>query len=157
MSFNKVTYQHTVLHSYNEILFSNTNEWTTKPHRKYEFILNAYCAKSLESCPTHCGPKDLSLPGSWLLQVRTLEWVATSSSRGSSPPRDRTRVSYVSCIAGQFFTTAAAAPVAAESLQSCLTLCDSIDCSPPGSPIPGILQARTLEWAAISFSTSEVK
>ena len=40
----------------------------------------------------------------------------------------------------------------AKSLQSCLTLCDPIDGSPPGSPIPGILQARTLEWAAISFS-----
>ena len=43
---------------------------------------------------------------------------------------------------------------AAESLQSCLTLCDSIDGSPPGSPIPGILQARTLEWVAISFSSA---
>ena len=41
---------------------------------------------------------------------------------------------------------------AAKSLQSCLTLCDPIDGSPPGSPIPGILQARTLEWVAISFS-----
>ena len=40
----------------------------------------------------------------------------------------------------------------AKSLQSCLTLCDPIDGSPPGSPVPGILQARTLEWVAISFS-----
>ena len=43
---------------------------------------------------------------------------------------------------------------AAKSLQSCLTLCDSIDGSPPGSPVPGILQARTLEWVAISFSNA---
>ena len=43
---------------------------------------------------------------------------------------------------------------AAKSLQSCLTLCDPIDSSPPGSPIPGILQARTLEWVAISFSNA---
>ena len=43
---------------------------------------------------------------------------------------------------------------AAESLQSCPTLCDPIDGSPPGSPIPGILQARTLEWVAISFSSA---
>ena len=43
---------------------------------------------------------------------------------------------------------------AAKSLQSCLTLCDPIDGSPPGSPIPGIRQARTLEWVAISFSNS---
>ena len=45
-----------------------------------------------------------------------------------------------------------AATATATSLQSCLTLCDSIDGSPPGSPVPGILQARTLEWVAISFS-----
>ena len=46
----------------------------------------------------------------------------------------------------------AAAAAAAKSLQSCLTLCDPIDGSPPGSPIPGIFQARTPEWVAISFS-----
>ena len=45
-----------------------------------------------------------------------------------------------------------AAAVAAKSLQSCPTLCDPMDGSPPGSPDPGILQARTLEWVAISFS-----
>ena len=44
--------------------------------------------------------------------------------------------------------------LAAKSLQSCPTLCDPIDGSPPGSAIPGILQARTLEWVAISFSTA---
>ena len=43
---------------------------------------------------------------------------------------------------------------AAKSLQSCPTLCDPTDGSPPGSPIPGILQARTLEWVAISFSNA---
>ena len=43
---------------------------------------------------------------------------------------------------------------AAKSLQSCPTLCDPIDSSPPGSPVPGILQARTLEWVAISFSNA---
>ena len=46
------------------------------------------------------------------------------------------------------------AAVAAKSLQLCLTLCDPMDCSRPGSPIPGILQARTLEWGAISFSNA---
>ena len=51
-------------------------------------------------------------------------------------------------------SSAAAAAAAAKSLQSCLTLCDPIDGSPPGSPIPGILQARTLEWVAISFSNA---
>jgi len=48
----------------------------------------------------------------------------------------------------------AAAAAAAKSLQSCPTLCDPIDGSLPGSPIPGILQARTLEWVAISFSNT---
>ena len=47
-----------------------------------------------------------------------------------------------------------AATAAAKSLQSCLTLCDPIDGSPRGSPVPGILQARTLEWVAISFSNA---
>ena len=44
--------------------------------------------------------------------------------------------------------------IAAKSLQACLTLCDPIDGGPPGSPVPGILQARTLEWVAISFSNT---
>ena len=50
-----------------------------------------------------------------------------------------------------FYTAAAAA---AKSLQLCPTLCDLIDSNPPGSPVPGILQARTLEWVAISFSSA---
>ena len=45
-------------------------------------------------------------------------------------------------------------PAGAKSLQSCPTLCDPIDGSPPGSPVPGILQAKTLEWIAISFSNA---
>ena len=49
---------------------------------------------------------------------------------------------------------AAAAAAAAKSLQLCPTLCNPIDSSPPGSPVPGILQARTLEWVAISFSNA---
>ena len=47
------------------------------------------------------------------------------------------------------------AAAAAESLQSCPTLCDPIDGNPAGSPVPGILQARSLEWIAISFSNTE--
>ena len=51
-------------------------------------------------------------------------------------------------------TNPTAAAAAAEMLQSCPTLCDPTDASPPGSPDPGILQARTLEWFAISFSNA---
>ena len=54
----------------------------------------------------------------------------------------------------QNFPGTAAAAAAAKSLQSCLTLCDPINSSPPGSPAPGILQARTLEWVAISVSNA---
>ena len=58
----------------------------------------------------------------------------------------------ISVVSGDGGTEAAAA--AAKSLQSCPTLCDPIDSSPPDSPVPGILQARTLEWVAISFSNA---
>ena len=60
----------------------------------------------------------------------------------------------VSASASVLPMNAAAAAAAAKSLQSCPTLCNPIDGSPPGSPIPGVLQARTLEWVAISFSNS---
>ena len=52
----------------------------------------------------------------------------------------------------EWFYANKAVAAAAKSLQSCPILCDPIDGSPPGSPVPGILQARTLEWVAISFS-----
>ena len=98
-------------------------------------------------------------------------------SSGSSQTRDQASVS---CIVGRFFTiwatqevlvfplallncppllishpySAVAAATAAKSLQLRPTLCDPIDGSPPGSPVPGILQARTLEWVAISLSNA---
>ena len=53
-----------------------------------------------------------------------------------------------------FYNQTELAAAAAKSLQSCPTLCNPIDGSPPGSPVPGILQARTLEWVAISFSNA---
>ena len=55
---------------------------------------------------------------------------------------------------GKMLLPPTSAAAAAKSLQSCLTLCDPIDGSPSGSPVPGILQARTLEWVAISFSNA---
>ena len=54
----------------------------------------------------------------------------------------------------KIYNSCTAAAAAAKLLQSCPTLCDPIDGSPPGSRIPGILQARTLEWVAISFSSA---
>ena len=91
-----------------------------------------------------------------ILQARILEWVAIPFSRGSSQPRDWTQVSL---IASGFFTSwatreALQTPVVVVLVaQSCLILCDPMDCSPPGSSVHGILQARILEWVAIPFST----
>jgi len=62
-----------------------------------------------------------------------------------------TRWTFVGKVMSLLFNMPSAA---AKSLQSCLTLCDPRDSSPPGSPVPGILQARTLEWVAISFSNA---
>ena len=108
--------------------------------------------------PMDCSPPGLSVYG--ILQAGILEWVAMPSSRGSSGPRDQTCVLHLLhwqsgslplAPAGKPLLDAAAA---AKSLQSCLTLRNPIDSSPPGSPVPGILQARTLEWVAISFSNA---
>ena len=89
-------------------------------------------------------------------QARILEWVAILFSRGSSPPRDQT---WVSCIAGRFFAIWATreAPGYSVKVKVSVTqprpaLCDPMDCSPPGSSVHGILQARILEWVAISLS-----
>ena len=70
------------------------------------------------------------------------------------PPPQKTPAAIMTIEYLHIKTIYAAAAAAAKSLQSCLTPCDPIDGSPPGSPIPGILQARTLEWLAISFSNA---
>ena len=82
-------------------------------------------------------PGDLPDPGIELHLLHLLHWQVDSLSL--VPP-------------GKPFSSIAAA--ATKLLQSYLTLCDPIDGSPPGSPVPGILQARTLEWVAISFSNA---
>ena len=74
-----------------------------------------------------------------LLAITIASWKATGRNKALLPPPA---------------LPAPSAAAAAKSLQSCLTLCDPIDGSPPGSPVPGILQARTLEWVAISFSNA---
>ena len=119
-----------------------------------------------QSCPTLCDPKDCSPPSSsvcGILQPRVLEWVAISLSRGSSRPRDRNCVSYVSCIAGFLTTEPLGKPYKNQTdirsqipevkvSQLCLTLYDPMDCSQQGSSVHEILHARILEWVAIPFS-----
>ena len=95
---------------------------------------------SVMSCPTLFYPMDCSPAGSSIhgtLQAKILEWVVIPFSKGSSQPRGQTQVSF-----------------AAKLLQSYPTLCNPIDGSPSGSSVPGILQARILEWVAISFSNA---
>ena len=77
-------------------------------------------------------------------------FIGTSAAeRWSKNKQETTLLAYSLSL---FFIWGAAA--SAKSLQSCSTLCDPIDGSPPGFPVPGILQARTLEWVAISFSNA---
>ena len=136
-------------------------------------------ATFLQSCPTLCDPRDGSPPGCpvpEILQARTLEWVAISFSNAWKWKVKVKSLSRVRLLATPW-TAAYQAPPSmgfsrqeywsgvplpspltclcyAKSLQSRPTLCDSRDGSPPGSPVPGILQARTLEWVAISFSNA---
>ena len=94
-------------------------------------VYSAAAAKSLQSCPTLCDPRDGSPPGSsipGILQARTPEWVATSFSNAW---KWKVKVKSLSCIP---------------------TLQDSMDCSLPGSSVHGIFQIRVLEWGAIAFS-----
>ena len=112
--------------------------------------------------PNSLGPHRLcSMPGSsvhGICQTRILTQV--SFSRDLPNPGIKPMFLTSPELTGGFFTTSDTWEIKfamlcyAKSLQPCPTLCDPIDGSPPGSPIPGILQARTLEWVSISFSSA---
>ena len=91
----------------------------------------AAAAKSLQSCPTLCGPTDGSPPGS------PNPWDSPDKNTG------------VGC---HFLLQCMKLKSEREVAQSCLTLCNPMDCSPPGSSVHGTSQARVLEWGAIAFS-----
>ena len=97
----------------------------------------------------------LQVPVPGTFQVRILEGVAISSSRGSFWSRDQRELT---CIGRWFLYFCVTSDTHRECMkgkkvaQSCPTLCNPIDCSPPGSSIHGIFQARVLGWVAISFS-----
>ena len=102
--------------------------------------------KVTQSCLSLCNPTDYTVHR--ILQARILEQVAVFFCKESSQPSDQTQVSH---IAGGFFTRWATCCYVAS------VVCDSVwphRRQPPGSPVPGILQARTLEWVAISFSNA---
>ena len=91
--------------------------------------------------------------GTWLLKVR-LSVLKQSTSQPGKHTVSLQRQDFLSLHPISLPAKSAAAAAAVKSLQLCPTLCDPIDGSPPGSPVPGILQARTLEWVAISFSNA---
>ena len=100
---------------------------------EYEFINNWTCLRQ--------GPQRLSAGFSgWQTYTPDLLWDRDKMQSWKPGESSKARKMMVAA--------------AAKSLQSCPTLCDPIDGSPPGSPVPGILQARTLEWVSISFSNA---
>ena len=126
------------------------------------FFLPWWCSLT-QSGPTLCSPMDYSLPGSsvyGIFRARILEWVAISYSRGSSRPGSNQRLlpwhtdSLPLVPPGKLLLSPGVAQFGQEATlvtQLCLTLCDPLECSPPGSSVHGLLQARILEWVAIPF------
>ena len=115
--------------------------WTTPSFEKRNFTYPSIKKLHLSHCRTlqlfHEHPKELQ------------PWPCTSVLYPQWHWQDT-----VLAFSSIWYRSAAAAAAAAASLQSCPTLCDPRDGSPPGSPIPGILQARTLEWVPIAFSNA---
>ena len=108
-------------------------------------------SKVTQSCPTLCDPMDCSLPGSSvqrIFQARILEWVAVSSSRGSSWSRDRNQVSHTAGRQTLYHLSHQGSPSEVKVAQSCPTLCDPMDCIVH----VWIIQAIILEWVAFPFS-----
>ena len=122
------------------------------------FLLQCMKVKSesevTQSYPTHSDPLTVAYQASLSMGFSRQKYRRglPSSPLGGPPDPGIKPASLMSpALIGDFFTTNV---TYAKLLQSFLTLCDPIDGSPPGSPVPGILQARTLEWTAISFSNA---
>ena len=109
------------------------------------------CAKSLQLCPTLCDPGDYSLPGfsvHGIFQARILEWMAISFSRGSSQPRDQTRVLCLFALAGGFFTTSATCePLPGTPVQIQFTAEVSVQMVVNLPKVPGRLHSQLLSCA----------
>ena len=105
----------------------------TEPHKKWDIVY--LLPETLRRNQHH-------LCGTQTIQPRIWAWIWGPGNNQTVNLRD------------DLWYNWSAAAAAAKSLESCPTLCNPIDGSPPGSPVPGILQARTLEWVAISFSNA---
>ena len=122
-------------------------QYICKSIKKSQIMLLLFCREPVfPSSQERCSPQ---LPGKQRTAVmsRSRLGISALTSSGQCHPL------WNQPFSGQLRLPAegVAAAAAAKSLQSCLTLCDPVDGSPPGSLVPGILQARTLEWVAISF------
>ena len=145
-----------IIPPFKRFLFYWTKKARYKTRKPFRVLDSESCSVLSSSLPPHGLNSPWNSPGQ-----NTGVVGAVPLSTVSYQPRDQTQVSH---IAGRFFTrwatreahwVLAAAAAAAKSLQSCLTLCDPIDGSLPGSSVPGVLQARTLEWVAIFSPTHE--
>ena len=92
--------------------------------------------------------------GSTYTKIGTIQRLAWPLCKDDMQIREAFHIFYTESSKSERKTPIQYANANAKSLQSCPTLCDPTDGSPPGSPVPGILQARTLEWVAISFSNA---
>ena len=140
----------------------NRGAWWSTANR----VAKCVCMLVTQSCLTLYDPMDCSPPGSSVQGISGKNTIVGHLFllQGIFPTQGLNLGLHT---AGRFFAIqtpgvakrqtqlgTAAAAAAAKSLQSCPTLCDPVDGSPPGSAVPGILQARTLEWVAISFSNA---
>ena len=153
MSINRWTDKEDVKHIYNEILFSHEKErnWVISSDVDGPRVCQTELNKSKREKQT------LYINSyAWNIE-RWYRWACLQARN-----RDTKRTNMWTQVGrerrwdeqGEYDWDIYTAAAAAKSLQSCPTLCDPIDVSPWGSPVPGILQARTLEWVAISFSNS---
>ena len=136
--------------------------WDVLGHQGLLFLWNPICkgmCSVAQSCPTLCDPMNCTPPVSFVHGIfqarrRVCSHVLLQGVKGWTvvylpiqlKPSHIVRPGYQ-----RVYTESHSTAAAAKSLQSCPTLCNPIDGSPPGFPVPGILQARTLEWVAISF------
>ena len=136
-----------------------STEWVINFGRDTSLPLLDNCVHA-KSCLILWDPMDCSLPGSsvhGIAQARRLEWVPVSFSRASSQIRGRTCLSCVSCISGRVLLTELPGKPGVWGTvclvtQLCLTLCNPMDCSSPGSSVHRILQAGILEWVPMPSS-----
>ena len=150
-------YWHFAYRCWTEVTWG-TLQWKVQPW--FFWYLRPWAQDDLSSVLQLVSNK-LGWPLPYIASVLPLVWMFwghTSIHRwqGRAPGGEgkQSKVHQLRAAFGQTSVPLFAAAAAAKSLQSRLTLCDPIDGSPPGSPIPGILQARTLEWVAISFSNT---